>query len=118
MDDAFEKAYFGDLTHNGSVDSDGDGVSDWMESKMGTDPMNPASRFYSHVAMSLSTGQTTITWESAPGRSYRVQYKDDLSQTNWNDLGRGVTVNGSSAACWDTTAGTSNQRFYRITLVE
>jgi len=89
-----------------------------MEFKMGTDPMDPTSRFNPQVAMSLSIGQAAITWESTPGRSYRVQYKDDLSQTNWNDLGRGVTVNGSSAACWDTTAGTSNHRFYRITLVE
>ena len=64
------------------------------------------------------TGQITITWQSAPGRSYRVQYKDDLSQTNWNDLEGGVIVNGSSAVCRDTRARTSNQRFYRIILVE
>src|SRR6185503_1819994 len=41
MDDGWETRYFGDLTHTGSADSDGDGVSDWMESKTGTDPMNP-----------------------------------------------------------------------------
>ena len=118
MDDAWEKAYFGDLTHDGSADSDGDGVSDWMESKMETDPMNPASRLTPQAAVSPSTGQITITWQSAPGRSYRVQYKDDLSEVHWNDLSDGVAVTGSRAACWDTTAGTSNQRFYRVTLVE
>jgi Tol biopolymer transport system component len=118
MDDAFEKFYFGDLTHNGMGDSDGDGLSDWMESKTGTDPMNPASRFSPQVAASLSTGQIRITWESTPGRSYRVQYKDDLDQPNWNDLNAGVLVTGARATCWDTRSGTSNQRFYRISPVE
>ena len=118
MDDAWEMRYFRDLSHNGPGDSDGDGVTDWMEWKTGTDPMNPASRFSPQAGVLPGTGQITITWQSAPGRSYRVQYKDDLSQTNWNDLERGVIVNGSSAVCWDTRARTSNQRFYRILLVE
>ena len=118
MDDGWEIRNFGDLTHDGSADSDGDGVSDWMESKTGTDPMNPASRFSPQAAVSPSTGQITITWQSAPGRSYRVQYKDDLSEAHWNDLSGGVIVTGSRAACWDARAGTSNQRFYRIALVE
>ncbi len=118
MDDAWEMRYFRDLSHNGPGDSDGDGVTDWMEWKTGTDPMNPASRFSPQAGVLPGTGQITITWQSAPGRSYRVQYKDDLSQTNWNDLEGGVIVNGSSAVCWDTRARTSNQRFYRIILVE
>src|SRR5206468_11935049 len=52
MDDSFEQAYFGDLSHNGLGDSDGDGVSDWMESKTGTDPTNPASKFSPQTAVS------------------------------------------------------------------
>jgi hypothetical protein len=118
MDDRLERAYFGDLSHNGSGDTDGDGVSDWMELKTGTDPMNPASKFSPQAGVSPTTGQITIAWPSMPGRSYRVQYKDDLSQTNWNDLGSGTMVVGSSAACSDTWAGTSHQRFYRVMLVE
>ena len=118
MDDAWEVRYFGDLSHNGSADSDGDGLSDWAESKMGTDPTDPASRLSPQMVVSPDTGQIRITWQSAPGRSYRVQYKEDLNQANWNDLGGGVVVNGSSAACWDAGAGTSNQRFYRIAVVE
>jgi hypothetical protein len=110
--------YFGELSHNGSGDSDGDGLSDWMESKMATNPMNPDSRFSPQASVTFGTGQTTIKWESAPGRSYRVQYKDDLSQTNWNDLSDGVLINGSRAACRDTRTGMSNHRFYRVMLVE
>jgi Tol biopolymer transport system component len=118
MDDSLEKAYFGDLSHNGSGDSDGDGVSDWMEAKIGTDPMNPASGFNPRAAVSPNSGHIRITWESAPGRSYRVQYKDDLNQTNWNEVSVGVGIYGSTATCEDTSAGQSGQRFYRVTLIE
>jgi Tol biopolymer transport system component len=118
LDDAWEMRYFGGLTHNGSDDSDGDGLSDWLESKTGTDPTNPASRFNSQAAVSSNTGQVTITWQSAPGRSYRVQYKDDLNQTNWNDVSAGVWINGSTATCEDNIAGSSGRRFYRVTLLE
>jgi len=89
-----------------------------MESRIGTDPLNPTSRLRPQEIVSPSSGQVTITWQSAPGWSYRVQYKDDLDQPNWNDLDGGVVVSGSSAACWDTRSGTSNQRFYRISVVE
>jgi hypothetical protein len=47
-----------------------------------------------------------------------VQYKDDINQTNWNDLAGGVGVNGTSAICVDNTAGASSQRFYRVALVD
>jgi hypothetical protein len=117
MDDAWEKRYFGGLSRDGAADSDADGASDWMESKTGTDPLNPASRFSPQAAASPGSNQITITWQAVPGRSYTVQYTDDLSQENWNDLG-GAMVNGSSAAFTDTLAGTSNQRFYRVMLVE
>src|SRR5205814_3765975 len=63
LDDAWEMRYFGGLSHNGSGDSDGDGLSDWMEFRLGTNPRNPASRFSAQASVTLGTGQTTITWE-------------------------------------------------------
>jgi Tol biopolymer transport system component len=119
MDDAFEKTFFSDLTHDGSGDTDGDGATDLMESKAGTDPMNPVSRFNAQAEVPLGTGQITITWEATPGRSYQVQYKDDLSQSYWNDLSVGVGTIGSTAVCVDSSASLStSQRFYRVLLVE
>src|SRR5207247_1582334 len=62
MDDAYETAYFGDLSHDGLADSDGDGVSDLMEYKTGTNPMNPASRFARQAGRSPGTGRVVISW--------------------------------------------------------
>ena len=118
MDDAWERAYIGDLSHDGSGDSDGDGSSDLIEYKAGTDPMNAGSNFRVEATVSMCTGQTTFTWEAAPGRSYRVEYTDDLAQMIWKDLPGGVGIIGSTATCVDPTAGAVSQRFYRVTLVE
>lgn len=41
MDDGWEKAAFGDLSHGISTDSDGDGVPDSEEYRAGLDPLNP-----------------------------------------------------------------------------
>jgi len=47
-----------------------------------------------------------------------VQYKDDLSQPNWNDASIGVVINGSTVSYVDSSAGLASQRFYRVALVE
>jgi len=92
-------------------------LCDLLEYKTGANPLSAASPFSAHANVSPGAGQVTLTWEAAPGRSYRVQYKDDLSQTQWSDLSGGVGVYGVMATCVDT-AGAFNQRFYRVALVE
>ncbi|MDD3275506.1 MAG: S8 family serine peptidase [Kiritimatiellales bacterium] len=39
--DSWEITWFGDLSYDGSADSDGDGISDWGEYLAGLDPTNP-----------------------------------------------------------------------------
>ncbi len=58
----------------------------------------------------------TIVWSSATGRTYRVDYKDDLTAPFWNPLGAPVTATGTSTTATDTTA--VGQRFYRVVLTE
>ena len=118
MDDAWEKAYFGDLSHTGSGDSDDDGITDSVEFKTGTNPRDPVSRFSAQASLLPGGNQVTIRWPAVPGWSYRVQYNEDLGKTNWNDVSGGVMVNGTIATGVDNAAGTSNHRFYRVTLVE
>ncbi len=41
LPDEWELAHFGDLSHDGSIDSDGDGMTDLVEFGAGTDPLAP-----------------------------------------------------------------------------
>jgi len=89
-----------------------------IEFKTGTNPIDGTSRFSVQASVLPETGQTAIRWEAAPGRGYRVEYKDDLGQATWNNLPAGVGIIGSKATCLDNSSTTVNQRFYRVTLVE
>jgi len=68
------------------------------------------------AASGPSEGSVTLTWSAIAGKSYRIQYKHDLNESAWSDLGPPLTASGPTAMMMDTP-GTS-QRFYRISLVE
>jgi Tol biopolymer transport system component len=53
-----------------------------------------------------------LTWPVVPGKTYRVQYKNKLSDSSWQTVG-GVTIVGNQGWFTDSTAPVS-QRFYRI----
>ncbi len=56
----------------------------------------------------------TLVWSAHAGRSYRVQYKDDLEVAEWTDLGDPVNAIDASASFTDQNGG--GQRFYRVVL--
>ena len=66
---------------------------------------------------SVSSGQRTVLWNSMPGKTYRLQYKNALSDSSWIDLPGTVTATSTTTALTDGSAGQSAQRFYRIVLV-
>ena len=43
LPDNWEINYFGDLSHNGTMDDDGDGYTNLLEYRRGTDPTDPNS---------------------------------------------------------------------------
>jgi len=53
-----------------------------------------------------------ITWPVLPAKSYRVQFKNDLSDQVWEDLPQGVTILGRQGR-FHQSAMTA-QRFYRV----
>ncbi|MEK7678058.1 MAG: hypothetical protein AAB676_19675 [Verrucomicrobiota bacterium] len=117
LDDSWELAYFSNLPHNGSADSDGDGLTDAAEYRAGTNPTDPALAL-NLAGVALAAGQTRISWTAAPGRSYRAQYKDALNEPNWHDLPGPVTVVGSTAWISDAAPAGVPQRFYRLVVAE
>ncbi|HEY0548787.1 MAG TPA: lamin tail domain-containing protein, partial [Verrucomicrobiae bacterium] len=68
-------------------------------------------------ASSLRNGdKMELTWATRAGKSYAVEFKDDLNALQWTPLGTNVAVGGSLSITNTTTNVT--QRFYRIRTVE
>ena len=114
LPDDWEATHFGNLSKNGTEDADGDGLDNRAEYQAGTSPINNASVLRVLTLTALSTGETTILWSSFPGKQYRVQYKDYLSQPDWTELPVDPTVNRSQGSATDIGAGTVPHRFYRV----
>jgi hypothetical protein len=57
-----------------------------------------------------------LTWSAVIGRTYRVQYKADLTDPDWTDLSPDVSASGNTASLTDISAAGS-QRFYRVELL-
>ena len=59
-------------------------------------------------------GVTTIHWIASLGRSYRVEYRDSLETSRWQDLPGVVVIVGASAWMTDATDSNLLRRFYRV----
>jgi hypothetical protein len=59
-----------------------------------------------------------VSWSSEVGRSYRVEYKNELSASVWTPVSQTITAIGATSSWSDTTAGNAPNRFYRISLVQ
>jgi Tol biopolymer transport system component len=74
----------------------------------------PVPFFHARIVPGTSAPpQPLITWPAVPGKTYRVQFKNDLSDPAWEDLDDGVTVLGNSGYFSDPATAVT-RRFYRI----
>jgi len=96
---------------DGLLDSDGDGVSNVMEYQAGTDPQQAGS--YLKVDRVLVGTGALVEFTTAPGKTYTVQFNDDLSKDTWWRLAD-IPAKGSTSVevVSDPTATTT--RFYRL----
>jgi hypothetical protein len=60
----------------------------------------------------VNGGVVTITWDSTPGRSYRLQRKINLND-DWSDTGGLINANSVSTSTTDTV-GANTRQFYRV----
>ena len=65
--------------------------------------------------ISAPPGQVTFSIETTVGRAYRVLYSDDLSSSEWTQLGRDFVAANAYASLTDTLA--LPQRFYKVILL-
>ncbi|HEY5043004.1 MAG TPA: hypothetical protein VIK53_13490, partial [Verrucomicrobiae bacterium] len=59
-----------------------------------------------------TNGVFKFNWSTVQGVNYQVQYKTNLVQTNWINLGSGIVATNSTMTISDSP--TNSQRFYRI----
>jgi hypothetical protein len=60
---------------------------------------------------SPANGAMSLSWSAIPGRTYSVQWKQQLTDLKWNAL-TNITASGNSASYSEAPQGT--QRFYRV----
>jgi hypothetical protein len=115
LDDDWEVAFFGLLLLDGTGDFDRDGQNNRAEFLSGTDPTNPFSALRVRTVTPLSATSARVSWNTVPGRTYQVQYKDNLT-AGWTTLSGQVTATTTTASTLDTSALRPSQRFYRVVL--
>jgi hypothetical protein len=59
-------------------------------------------------------GVFSATWNTIPGLSYALEFKESLNATEWTRVGAEITASGVSASRDDTNAVTSTHRLYRV----
>lgn len=82
LPDAWESHY--GFSTNGPPDpgddGDEDGVGDADEFRAGTDPTDPLSVLKFDAPRRNESGLVALSWEGKPGRSYRVEYSENLRE--------------------------------------
>ena len=116
LDDNWERSYFGNLQHNGLTDSDFDGSSDASEFFAGTSPVDPRSRLGELTIARTASAGLRVSWSAVAGRSYKVQYKNNLNDSTWIDLPHYAAVMGQTGFVDDTDTLVS-ERYYRVVIV-
>jgi hypothetical protein len=66
-----------------------------------------------YATISLTSEGPTITWPTQPGETYHVQFKDSLSDADWQEVPGVITFTGERAQLIDL-APSNAQRFYRV----
>jgi Tol biopolymer transport system component len=69
--------------------------------------------FYASVLAAVPGEGPEITWKTVPGRTYRVQFKNSLSDLAWQGA-VGTTSNFANLAFFRDAAPSGPQRFYRV----
>lgn len=115
MDDAWEISFFGNLSRNGTADFDNDSMPDLHEFVSGTNPTNSSSRLIILTTQSdLRPPAPTVVWTGVSGKRYRLQYKNSLSDSQWQDVPGEITASSDGAQTKQDTTASNPRRFYRI----
>jgi hypothetical protein len=69
------------------------------------------------TSIAVSNQIAVVTWNAIADHTYRLQYRDSLDTTNWQDLLPDITATSGTASATNAL-GNAGQRFYRVMLVQ
>lgn len=118
LPDWWEQAHFGHPTAAApGVDDDRDGFSNLWEFRLGTLPVDAASRF-GVVGMESTTNAMTVQWQSSPGKTYRLMASAGLANPGWVQVGEPITATAETTSQVHVLPVGTKQFFYRVEFVE
>ncbi len=133
MPDGYEQRFFGNLSQGPADDTDHDGVNNYWEMAMGTDPADKTSCFKIAGSSVESAGggqpsprlsgvekgsgdpggQFVVQFDAVPGLAYELVSRDALLASDWIPVSEVIT-NASGQTVLADREATSAQKFYRL----
>ena len=65
----------------------------------------------------VTGGAIQFKWQRVAGKTYRVAYKNELTDAAWTDLSQGIIATGTTCSWTDITAASASKRFYVVYVV-
>jgi hypothetical protein len=97
-----------------AADQDSDGLAAWQEYLADTNPTNAASRL-AVTSLTIVTNQVRLTWTGGSNAWQYVEYCNSLTDTNgWKAVYTNTPPTAVTNTLFDTGAGNTTNRFYRI----
>jgi subtilisin family serine protease len=114
ISDAWEMNYFGSVTTNRTqlTDTDHDGMTDFAEFIAGTDPTDPASRFYFKGETIQSNRLVQMQWTVVTNRLYQVNASTNL--LSWLPVTGWLQASNNPTMSYTITNSGSGSHFYRV----
>ena len=69
------------------------------------------------LAVHVSDGSATLSWQSLVGKTYQPQYQSELGSEPWINLGAPLTATSLNMTVADTSPGVAGRRIYRAIIL-